>query len=189
MAFKLKSGNRPTFKEMGSSPLNYNSPLQQDKDPKGKIIYKDGKKYYQAADGSLHTGQVSDYEMEKMEDARGVGSGGNRKVMKDGPKNKVHGLKKGDTWTNRHAKKSDAQRKADEKKHNYSKMTKEEKAKLQKEAEEKARKWRESDEYKRRRKEADKKTKKVNDKIKKKKKIDTTQIDLLKKNNRYTKAN
>ena len=50
MAFKLKSGNRPVFKMMGSSPLNYNSPLQQDK--KGKIIYKDGKKYYQASDGS-----------------------------------------------------------------------------------------------------------------------------------------
>ncbi len=32
--------------------------------PKGKIIYKNGKKYYQASDGSLHTGQVEDYERE-----------------------------------------------------------------------------------------------------------------------------
>ena len=31
---------------------------------KGKIVYKDGKKFYQASDGSLHTGQVEDYERE-----------------------------------------------------------------------------------------------------------------------------
>lgn len=36
----------------------------KDKPKKGKIIYKDGKKYYQASDGSLHTGQVEDYEKE-----------------------------------------------------------------------------------------------------------------------------
>jgi hypothetical protein len=35
-----------------------------DKQKKGKIVYKDGKKYYQASDGSLHTGQVEDYERE-----------------------------------------------------------------------------------------------------------------------------
>jgi hypothetical protein len=35
---------------------------------KGKIIYKDGKKYYQASDGSLHTGQVEDYERELAAD-------------------------------------------------------------------------------------------------------------------------
>tara|TARA_R100001463_G_scaffold85139_2_gene139998 strand:+ start:1173 stop:1544 length:372 start_codon:yes stop_codon:yes gene_type:complete len=38
------------------------------KPKKGKIIYKDGKKFYQAADGTLHTGQVSDYEKEKAID-------------------------------------------------------------------------------------------------------------------------
>jgi len=31
---------------------------------KGKIVYKDGKKFFQASDGSLHTGQVEDYERE-----------------------------------------------------------------------------------------------------------------------------
>lgn len=31
---------------------------------KGKIVYKDGKKFYQASDGTLHTGQVEDYERE-----------------------------------------------------------------------------------------------------------------------------
>jgi hypothetical protein len=35
---------------------------------KGKIIYKDGKKFYQASDGSLHTGQVEDYERELKAD-------------------------------------------------------------------------------------------------------------------------
>ena len=34
------------------------------KNKKGKIVYKDGKKYYQASDGTLHTGQVEDYERE-----------------------------------------------------------------------------------------------------------------------------
>lgn len=34
------------------------------KKSKGKIVYKDGKKYYQASDGTLHTGQVEDYERE-----------------------------------------------------------------------------------------------------------------------------
>ena len=148
MAFKLKSGNRPVFKQMGSSPLNYNSPLQQDKDPKGKIIYKDGKKYYKAADGSLHTGQGSDYEMEKMEDAKGVGSGSNRKVMKDGPKNKVHGLKKGDTWTNPNAKKSDAQKKADAKRKQWENATPEERKKMQDAANDKADKFHKRGKYK-----------------------------------------
>jgi hypothetical protein len=35
---------------------------------KGKIVYKDGKKFYQASDGSLHTGQVEDYERELKAD-------------------------------------------------------------------------------------------------------------------------
>ena len=48
-----------------------------------------GQKYYKAKDGSLHTGQVSDYEQEKKEDEAGLGDGHNRKVMKNGSKNKV----------------------------------------------------------------------------------------------------
>ena len=32
---------------------------------KGKYITKGGKKYWKAPDGSLHTGQVSDYKTEK----------------------------------------------------------------------------------------------------------------------------
>ena len=101
MAFKLKSGNKPAFKEIGNSPLHYEKDpsklaerKNKEKPPMGPyekgIIYKGGKKYYKASDGSLHTGQVSDYEAELAEDRAGVGSGGNRKVMKDGPKNRVH---------------------------------------------------------------------------------------------------
>ena len=98
MAFKLKSGNKPAFKQMGSSPLHYEKDpsklAKRKKKPVGPyekgIVYKDGKKYYKASDGSLHTGQVSDYEAELAEDRAGVGSGGNRKVMRDGPKNRVH---------------------------------------------------------------------------------------------------
>ena len=88
-------------KHMSSSPM---------KIKKGKIIYKDGKKYYQASDGTLHTGQVSDYEAELAEDK---------------------------------------------------KMLAKEKARLKKKKEQK----------------------------KKLKKVDTTQMNLLKKPNKYTKAN
>ena len=42
----------------------------------GKIVYKDGVKYYQASDGSLHTGQVEDYERELQQD---------REMFPDGP--------------------------------------------------------------------------------------------------------
>jgi hypothetical protein len=41
---------------------------KEKKEKEGKIIYKDGKKYYQASDGSLHTGQVEDYERELAAD-------------------------------------------------------------------------------------------------------------------------
>ena len=62
------------------------SPLQYEKDPKEMvarkkkeakqkqgpkekgIVYKNGKKYYKASDGTLHTGQVSDYEAELKAD-------------------------------------------------------------------------------------------------------------------------
>ena len=43
---------------------------------KGKIVYKDGKKFYQASDGSLHTGQVEDYERELQQD---------KEMFPDGP--------------------------------------------------------------------------------------------------------
>jgi len=108
---------------MSSSPM---------KIKKGKIIYKDGKKYYKASDGTLHTGQVSDYETELAEDRKGVGSGGNRKVMKDGAKNQsvMQGGKKVN-FKNRNAKKSDAQKRVDAKRKAYNKMTPAEKKKLQ----------------------------------------------------------
>ena len=92
--FKMRSGNRTAFKMMGSTPYKTHKKghsktkeqlLQEGFDPreadqmmrdgattgkqdksKGKIIYKDGKKYFQAADGTLHTGQVSDYKTEKV---------------------------------------------------------------------------------------------------------------------------
>ena len=48
-----------------------------------------GEKYYKASDGSLHTGQVSDYEQEKKEDEAGLGDGHNKKVMIDGSKNQA----------------------------------------------------------------------------------------------------
>lgn len=42
------------------------TPLKQ----KGEIVYKNGKKFYKASDGTLHTGQVSDYETEKANDKK-----------------------------------------------------------------------------------------------------------------------
>jgi uncharacterized protein involved in copper resistance len=38
--------------------------MNKDAERQGKIVYKNGKKFYQASDGSLHTGQVEDYERE-----------------------------------------------------------------------------------------------------------------------------
>lgn len=102
MAFKMKpwSGYQAA---MGKSPLEYEKDpkefAKRKSGPKNEkttgIVYRDGKKYYKAKDGSLHTGQVSDYEQERKEDAAGVGSGHNKKVMRDGPKTKVHGIKGG----------------------------------------------------------------------------------------------
>jgi hypothetical protein len=37
-------------------------------------------------------------ETERREDAAGVGTGSNRKVMKDGPKNRVHGAGNTGNW-------------------------------------------------------------------------------------------
>ena len=95
MAFKLRSGNKSSFKNMGSSPnkqvktkgLGPRTAFGGVKNPelkngKGKIVYKNGKKYYQASDGSLHTGQVDDYERELAQD---------KKMFKDGPKKQVTG--------------------------------------------------------------------------------------------------
>tara|TARA_R100000329_G_scaffold145726_1_gene131557 strand:- start:466 stop:948 length:483 start_codon:yes stop_codon:yes gene_type:complete len=142
MAFKLKSGNRPVFKMMGSSPLHYEKDpsklakrKNKEKKPMGPyekgIIYKGGKKYYKASDGSLHTGQVSDYEAELAEDRKGYGSGGGRKVMKDGSKNKTIMDGKAIDFKNRHAKKSDAQKRVEQKRRDYNKMSPAEKKKLQ----------------------------------------------------------
>ena len=57
--------------------LRKSSPAKQkvenkktEKKPKGKIVYKDGKKYYQASDGTLHTGQVEDCEAELAADKK-----------------------------------------------------------------------------------------------------------------------
>ena len=166
MAFKLKSGNRPVFKQMGSSPLNYNSPLKQDKDGKGKIIYKDGKKYYKASDGTLHTGQVSDYEAELAEDKKGVGSGSNRKVMKDGSKNKVHGVKNPGNWQPANRAKSDAEKKIEAKKKQWENMTPEQKKAAQDAANAKRKAFEATDEYKKRRAINDEKERKANAKKK-----------------------
>ena len=96
--FTLRSGNKPSFFTMGSSPLMAHeeghgktkedylnegfSQVEADQMMKtgattgdttvnkGKIVHKDGKKYWQAPDGTLHTGQVSDYETEKKEDEK-----------------------------------------------------------------------------------------------------------------------
>ena len=65
-----------------------------------------------------------------------------------GPKNKVHGLKKGDTWTNPNAKKSDAQKRADAKRKKYENATPEERKKMQDAANDKADKFHKRGKYK-----------------------------------------
>lgn len=56
--------------------------MNKDAERKGKIVYKDGKKYYQASDGSLHTGQVEDYERELAIDKANAPNKQKKKVDK-----------------------------------------------------------------------------------------------------------
>lgn len=59
--------------EMEGDPSDQSKPRKLKKTPlkqKGEIVYKNGKKYYKASDGTLHTGQVSDYETEKANDKK-----------------------------------------------------------------------------------------------------------------------
>ena len=79
MMGKTSKADQPNFPK-GSThyrdpekKINFTSPVKQKKKKEGKIIYKDGKKYWQAPDGSLHTGQISDYETEKQNDHIGKG--------------------------------------------------------------------------------------------------------------------
>ena len=76
MSFKMKgwSGYQAA---MGKSPLEFEKdPAEfakrksgpKNKKNTGNIVYKNGKKYYKASDGTLHTGQVSDYEAELKAD-------------------------------------------------------------------------------------------------------------------------
>tara|TARA_R100001015_G_C4589122_1_gene144785 strand:- start:676 stop:1026 length:351 start_codon:yes stop_codon:yes gene_type:complete len=66
------------IKEMEGSPMKFEKDPKKLADRKKKpmgpykkgIVYKDGKKYYKASDGTLHTGQVSDYEAELAEDKK-----------------------------------------------------------------------------------------------------------------------
>jgi|TARA_R100000479_G_scaffold172722_1_gene117650 hypothetical protein len=65
-------------KAMENSPLEYEKNpkdfVKRKKKPMGphnkNIVYKNGKKYYKASDGTLHTGQVDDYERELAEDKK-----------------------------------------------------------------------------------------------------------------------
>ena len=91
----------------------------------GKYVIVKGKKMFKAKDGSLHTGQVSDLNNEKKqdaqdkaEDAKGVGGNSNKKVMKDGAKTEGFNVRNG--------AKSDAQKKAEEEKVKVGNMSKEE---------------------------------------------------------------
>ena len=81
MAFKMKSWSGYQA-AMGKSPLEYEKDPkefakrkkkeeEEKRGPKEKgIVYKNGKKYYQASDGTLHIGQVDDYERELAEDKK-----------------------------------------------------------------------------------------------------------------------
>ncbi len=68
----------PVDKNTGK-PIKDAAPKQN----KGKIVYKDGKKYYKASDGTLHTGQVEDYERELESDRANKPLKKNEKVTKD----------------------------------------------------------------------------------------------------------
>jgi len=71
--FKMKGSS---FYKKGKSPYEFEKDPKEFADRKKKpmgphnknIVYKNGKKYYRAKDGTLHTGQVSDYNAELKAD-------------------------------------------------------------------------------------------------------------------------
>ena len=67
---------------------------------------KKAKKSTTTAHGQLNDAEAeyqADLSLEQKEDAAGVGPGSNRKVMKDGSKNRVHGVKTPGNWVNPYA--------------------------------------------------------------------------------------
>ena len=68
-----KGGYEGPLNKKGKSPYEFEKDPKEFANRKNKpmgphnknIVYKDGKKFYKAKDGSLHTGQVSDYEAEQ----------------------------------------------------------------------------------------------------------------------------
>tara|TARA_R100001015_G_C4596470_1_gene151664 strand:+ start:693 stop:1157 length:465 start_codon:yes stop_codon:yes gene_type:complete len=150
MAFKLKGSSF-----YGSSPFKQKKKQEVVPKPKKSTTTAHGQMNDAAAEYETDKRLYEEYlrnkkanEQEKKEDEAGVGSGSNKKVMKDGSKNKVHGLKKGDTWTNPNAKKSDFQKKVDAKKKKYDNATPEERKKMQDAANDKADKFHKRGKYK-----------------------------------------
>ena len=110
MAFKLKSGSRPAFKNMGSTPAknmttgsysqSFESPAKQRSTKGGegqdqdKIFNNKGEHV-----GNYVNGKKVMLSREAIEDAQGVTSNiKTPKVMKDGPKKQVHGVKNPGNW-------------------------------------------------------------------------------------------
>jgi len=118
----------------------------------GKYVIVKGKKMFKAKDGSLHTGQVSDLDneknnqddkaLDKKEDAKGVGTNSNTKVMKDGSKTKGFNTSNGAL--------SDAQLRVIAEKKKFNSMTAAEKKAAQDAANAKRKDFENSAEYKNR---------------------------------------
>lgn len=126
-----------SFKMKG--PSLYRSPFKQDKK---KVL--------------------TDSELEKKEDAQGVTTNINRKVMKDGPKTNVTGVKNPGNWQPKNRAKSDAEKKADAAREAYNKMTPAQKKKRQDELNARRKAFEATPEYKKRRAINDEKERKAN---------------------------
>ena len=105
MAFKLKSGNKTNFKNMGSSPAKHfvddvpehndghSDDLQTPEEHEAGKVESPAKQVKSEGFGPWNQGGVKNPELDGSRKGFKM-----PKVMKDGPKNKVHGIKDSGDW-------------------------------------------------------------------------------------------
>ena len=177
MAFKMKGwgGYQKSPLEYERNPQDF---AKRKAGPKNEvetgIVYRNGKKFWKAPDGSLHTGQVDDYMREKKADEQFKKKSPNKynedgmpvKTSGLGPRRAFGGVKNpeldpthkkpkkrkvmkdgGSGWKNPHAVKSDFQKKVEAKKKAWANMTPAEKKAMQDAANDKADKFHKRGKY------------------------------------------
>ena len=186
MGFKMKSGNSPKFKHIGSSPAKEitkegqarldesarrraNHKKYLEKDDNRSKFKKDDKGVLRNADGKT-VAEMNPQSPAKQAKSKGFGPTGPNSAFGGVDNPELTGTKKkkqrkvfkddgGKDWKNRHAVKSDAKKTADALKKWWAQASPEERAKAQAKANAKRKAFENSPEYKKRRKEINAKKK------------------------------